>query len=84
MVRSHRGMRRQDGAYFQPRLHVIRHSFALHGLVAWYRQGSDVQLLLPKLSTYLGHIGLAETQRLHPLGTVRTDGQLLTARHDPI
>ena len=31
-------------------------------LVAWYRQGADVQLLLPKLSTYLGHIGLAETQ----------------------
>jgi integrase/recombinase XerD len=30
--------------------------------VAWYRQGADVQLLLPKLSTYLGHIGLAETQ----------------------
>jgi len=34
----------------------------VHRLVAWYRQGSDVQLLLPKLSTYLGHISLAETQ----------------------
>jgi hypothetical protein len=30
--------------------------------VAWYRQGADVQLLLPRLSTYLGHVGLAETQ----------------------
>jgi integrase/recombinase XerD len=30
--------------------------------VAWYRQGADVQLLLPQLSTYLGHISLAETQ----------------------
>jgi hypothetical protein len=38
------------------------HSFAVHRLVAWYRQGADVQLLLPKLSTYLGHISLAETQ----------------------
>jgi site-specific recombinase XerD len=62
MVRSHLGMRRQDGAYFQPRLHDLRHAFAVHRLVAWYRQGADVQLLLPKLSTYLGHIGLAETQ----------------------
>jgi integrase/recombinase XerD len=62
MVRSHLGMSRGDGAYFQPRLHDLRHTFAVHRLVAWYRQGADVQLLLPKLSTYLGHIGLAETQ----------------------
>jgi integrase/recombinase XerD len=62
MVRSHLGMRREDGAYFQPRLHDLRHTFAVHRLVAWYRQGADVQLLLPKLSTYLGHINLAETQ----------------------
>jgi site-specific recombinase XerD len=62
MVRGHLGMRRHDGAYFQPRLHDLRHAFAVHRLVAWYRQGADVQLLLPKLSTYLGHIHLAETQ----------------------
>jgi site-specific recombinase XerD len=62
MVRSHVGLCRQDGAYFPPRLHDLRHAFAVHQLVAWYRQGADVQLLLPKLSTYLGHIGLAETQ----------------------
>jgi site-specific recombinase XerD len=62
MVRSHVGLRRRDGAYFQPRLHDLRHTFAVHRLVAWYRQGADVQLMLPKLSTYLGHIGLAETQ----------------------
>jgi integrase/recombinase XerD len=62
MVRSHVGMRRRDGAYFQPRMHDLRHTFAVHRLLAWYRQGADVQLLLPKLSTYLGHVGLAETQ----------------------
>jgi integrase/recombinase XerD len=62
MVRSHVGVRRRDAAYFQPRLHDMRHTFAVHRLVAWYRQGAGVQLLLPKLSTYLGHIGLAETQ----------------------
>jgi site-specific recombinase XerD len=62
MLRSRVGLRRSDGAYFQPRLHDLRHSFAVHRLVAWYRQGADVQLLLPKLSTYLGHVSLAETQ----------------------
>jgi site-specific recombinase XerD len=62
ILRSRLGIERRDGAYFQPRLHDFRHTFAVHRLVAWYRQGADVQLLLPKLSTYLGHIGLAETQ----------------------
>jgi hypothetical protein len=31
-------------------------------LVAWYKAGADVQSLLPKLSTYLGHISLDSTQ----------------------
>ncbi len=62
IIRGRLGIARRDGAYFQPRLHDLRHTFAVHRLVAWYRQGSDVQLLLPKLSTYLGHISLAETQ----------------------
>lgn len=62
MVRRHLDLRRHDGAYFQPRLHDLRHTFAVHRLVVWYRQAADVQLLLPKLSTYLGHVGLAETQ----------------------
>ena len=30
--------------------------------MAWYRQGADVHLLLPRLSTYLGHVSLADTQ----------------------
>lgn len=62
IIRSRLGIERRDGAYFHPRLHDLRHSFAVHRLVAWYRQGADVQLLLPKLSTYLGHVSLAETQ----------------------
>jgi len=49
------------------RIRNRRHSFAVHRLVAWYRQGADVQLLLPKLSTYLGHISLAETQHYLPM-----------------
>jgi integrase/recombinase XerD len=33
----------------------LRHSFAVHTLVRWYRDGQDVAALLPRLSTYLGH-----------------------------
>lgn len=45
-----------------PRLHDLRHSFAVHSLTAWYRQGADVQRLLPVLSNYLGHSDLEGTK----------------------
>ncbi len=54
---------REDGARYQPRLHDLRHAMAVHRLVAWYREGADVQRLLPQLATYLGHVDVAATQR---------------------
>jgi integrase/recombinase XerD len=62
LVRQQAGVRRTDGAHYQPRLHDFRSSFAVHRLVTWYRQGADVQKLLPQLSTYLGHVRVANTQ----------------------
>ena len=56
------GVRRTDGARYQPRLHDLRHTFAVHRLTSWYQQGADVQKLLPQLSTYLGHVSIAATQ----------------------
>jgi len=53
---------RADGARYQPRLHDMRHSHAVHRLTSWYEQGADVQKLLPYLSTYLGHVNIAATQ----------------------
>ncbi len=38
-----------------PRIHDLRHSFAVEALARWYRQGVDVQARLPHLATYLGH-----------------------------
>jgi integrase/recombinase XerD len=55
-------VRRSDGARYQPRLHDLRHTFAVHRLTSWYRQGADVQNLLPQLSVYLGHTYLCSTQ----------------------
>ena len=59
---TYTGIRRTDGARYQPRLHDMRHSFAVHRLTTWYQQGADVQTRLPQLSTYLGHVNLAATQ----------------------
>jgi site-specific recombinase XerD len=61
-LREHADVRRLDNARYQPRLHDLRHTFAVHRLTAWYRQGADVQRLLHHLSVYLGHAQLAATQ----------------------
>ena len=56
------GLHRVSGGRRVPRLHDLRHSFAVHSLTAWYREGADVQRLLPVLSTYLGHSDLEGTK----------------------
>lgn len=45
----------------RPRMHDLRHTFAVTTLLGWYRTGADVAGLLPRLSTYLGHTNPANT-----------------------
>lgn len=45
-----------------PRIHDLRHSFAIHRLLAWYRDGEDVNARLPALATYMGHVNISSTQ----------------------
>ena len=45
----------------RPRIHDLRHNFAVRTLIGWYRAGVDVDALLPRLSTYLGHVTPAST-----------------------
>jgi site-specific recombinase XerD len=45
-----------------PRPHDMRHSFAVHRLLRWYREGADVQSKLLVLSTFMGHIDPTSTQ----------------------
>ena len=45
----------------RPRLHDVRHSFAVATLIRWHRTGQDVQALLPALSAQLGHVDPAST-----------------------
>ena len=52
---------RAAGASHGPRLHDFRHRFALETLLRWYRSGADAEQRLPLLSTYLGHVHVADT-----------------------
>ena len=45
-----------------PRIHDLRHTFAVHRLVEWYHDGLDINARLPWLSTYMGHVDVASTQ----------------------
>ena len=58
---SHQVGLRSPGARHGPRLHDLRHRFAVQALVRWYEQGEDVQRRMPELSTYLGHVCVANT-----------------------
>jgi len=60
-LRRYAGVRRSDEDRFQPRLHDLRHTFAVHRLTDWYRRGADVQRLVYHLSVYLGHAYLRDT-----------------------
>ena len=67
VINSFARLRRRVGIHgvegcLRPGLHSLRHSFAVHRVTAWYREGADVQRLLPVLSTYLGHARLSSTQ----------------------
>jgi len=62
-LRTCAGVLREGGSRRQPRLHDLRHTAAVHRLIAWYRTGANLQELLPKLSIYLGHVDLSATQR---------------------
>jgi integrase/recombinase XerD len=66
-LREQTGIRRPQTDRWQPRLHDLRATFAVHRLVAWYREGADLQIRLPLLATYLGHINISGTQAYLPL-----------------
>jgi len=44
-----------------PRLHDMRHTFAVRCVIGWYREGLDVERRLALLSTYLGHVAPSST-----------------------
>jgi site-specific recombinase XerD len=82
-------VRRQGDSHYQPRLHDLRHTGAVHRLIAWYRGGADLQRLLPQLATYLGHINLSATQHYLTLtpellheASLRFESYAMEAHHE--
>ncbi|GAB1488632.1 hypothetical protein MASR2M8_10780 [Opitutaceae bacterium] len=56
----------------RPRVHDLRHSFAVQALIRWFRAGADVQSCLPKLALFLGHVSIESTAHyLHWIPAVR-------------
>ena len=45
----------------RPRLHDLRHAFACRRLLAWYREGTDIDRAIDQLSAYLGHAKVTDT-----------------------
>ena len=68
------GIRTPEGRW--PRLHDLRHTFAVHALARWYRTGADVHAKLPLLATYMGHVSIVSTAYylpfVEPLRTLAT------------
>lgn len=52
---------RGNGDLPLPRIHDMRHSFAVRRLLTWYRDGVDVDQAITSLSTYLGHGKITDT-----------------------
>lgn len=83
-------IRKPDGRL--PRVHDLRHSFAVNALLRWYRSGCDVQAKLPLLATYMGHVSIVSTQYylpfIEPLATAASErfaqryGALITPASD--
>ena len=69
-----------------PRVHDLRHTYAVHALLRWYRQGVDVQAKLPALATAMGHVSIVSTAYyLEMLAPVADAASQRFARHcDPV
>jgi integrase len=44
-----------------PRIHDMRHTFAVSRILRWYKEGADVDQKIAALSTYLGHAKVKDT-----------------------
>jgi integrase/recombinase XerD len=55
------GLRALGGGRGSPRIHDLRHYFAVRTLLNWYRSDADVDVHLPELATFLGHAHVTDT-----------------------
>lgn len=77
-LRQLAGVRRHDDATYQPRMHDIRHTFAVHRIAGWIKHGADLNRMLPALAVYMGLAGLRSTEPYLSLTPERFRAQLMT------
>ena len=64
LVSQRTGLRKADQFYKHgcgPRVHDLRHTFAVRTIIEWYRKGLDPDREMHTLSTYLGHLNPEHT-----------------------
>jgi site-specific recombinase XerD len=64
-----------------PRIHDVRHTYAVHRLLAWYQDGQDINARLAILATYMGHVDIRSTQ-LYLRPTAELLGHVSDRFHD--
>lgn len=75
-LRVFAGIVRRDASSYQPRMHDLRYTFAVHRITSWIRSGADLNRMLPALAAYMGQVGLGATDRYLHLTPERFSKQL--------
>jgi integrase len=65
----------------RPRVHDLRHTFAVHALLRWYHDGVDPQAKLPFLSAYMGHVSPVSTAYYLPFVSALAEAASLRFLH---
>jgi integrase/recombinase XerD len=68
-------IRREKTATYQPRLHDLKYTFAVHRITWWIRSNQDLNRMLPALAAYMG-MKLISTERYFHLMPERFRKQL--------
>ena len=61
-LRKLTGVTRLNSSY-QPRIHDLRHSFAVHSIANWQHEDRSVEKMLPMLAAYMGNVNLESFER---------------------
>lgn len=71
-----------DAHGHRPRVHDLRHSFAVQALLRWFHAGADVQSSLPRLALFMGHVSIESTAHyLHWIPAVRCAASARFEKH---
>ena len=81
-LRRAAGIFRPGGPWRQPRMHDLRYTFAVHRITSWYKQGVNVEKMLPALAVFMGHSGMRPIQRYLSLTPEHFRKQVVLMKHE--